>query len=366
MSTTLQPPIRFSPAVESPEKNEAETSHALNEALHDILDITSKDYGHAVRSVHAKSHALLEGTLVIPELPAELAQGLFATPGEHRVVLRVSTIPGDVLDDAISVPRGLGIKVLDVSGERLAGSEGDTTQDFVMVNGPAFAAPKAKAFLGNLKLLAKTTDKAEGLKKVLSTVLQGVEGALEAVGGESALLKTLGGSRNTNPLGDRYYSQTPFRYGDLIAKFSLVPVSANLTALTGEKIDASGRPDALREEIATVLAAEDGVWELRVQFCRDLEAMPIEDPSKVWDEAISPFVTVATLTVPAQESWSEARSKAIDDAMRFTVWTGLAAHQPLGSINRVRKSAYKMSSEFRAQFNGCPMHEPRALALSDG
>jgi hypothetical protein len=36
-----------------------------------------------------------------------------------------------------------------------------------------------------------------------------------------------------------------------------------------------------------------------------------------------------------------------------------AAHQPLGSVNRARKSAYQMSSEFRGARNGCPMHEPR-------
>lgn len=362
MSDSLKPPVPYSPSVETPEKDEAETSNGLNATLHDILEKTSQDYGYAVRSVHAKSHALLEGTMTVPELPAELAQGLFATPGEHPVVLRISTIPGDILPDDISVPRGLAIKVLDVAGERLPGSEGDTTQDFIFVNGPAFGAPKAKPFLANLKLLAKTTDKGEGFKTALSTVLQTVEAGIEAVGGKSGLISTLGGAPNVHPLGETYYTQTPFRFGDHIAKLSVVPVSPSLTQHTKEKIDASDRPDALREEVADVMTQHDGVWELRVQFCRDLEKMPIEDASVVWDETLSPFVTIATIRVPSQSSWTYERSKAIDDGMRFSVWTGLAAHRPLGSVNRVRQSAYQMSADFRGTFNGCPIHEPTVLA----
>ncbi|RZM22674.1 MAG: catalase, partial [Sphingomonas sp.] len=165
MSEALKPPVAFTPNVETTTEDESETSQGLNKALHDILETTSENYGHAVRSVHAKSHGLLEGTLTINDnLPAELAQGVFAKPGEHPVVMRFSTNPGDILDDSISVPRGLAFKLLDVAGDRLPGSESETTQDFIMINGPAFATPNAKPFLANLKLLAKTTDKAEGAK----------------------------------------------------------------------------------------------------------------------------------------------------------------------------------------------------------
>src|SRR5690242_17352317 len=93
-------------------------------------------------------------------LAPELAQGLFATAGKHQVYMRLSTNAGDILPDDISLPRGLAMKVLDVSGERLFEADG-TTQDFVMVNGPIFQAPTADKFLGNLKLLAKTTDRLE-------------------------------------------------------------------------------------------------------------------------------------------------------------------------------------------------------------
>lgn len=106
-----------------------------------------------MRSVHAKSYALLEGELTVPDgLPAELAQGMFAQPGTYPVVLRFSTNPGDILDDRVSAPRGLAVKVIGVDSARLPGSEGAVTQDFVVANGPAFVALDAKTFLGSLKL----------------------------------------------------------------------------------------------------------------------------------------------------------------------------------------------------------------------
>ncbi|KAB0677554.1 catalase family protein [Aureimonas leprariae] len=351
-------PVRFSPDVETVSPDEGETIQNLNQTFDTILETTAKDYGHAVRSVHAKAHGILEGTLEIAaDLSPELAQGMFARPGRHKVYMRLSTNAGDILPDAISLPRGLALKVLDVEGERLPGAEG-TTQDFVLVNGPVFQTKTAKQFLGNLKMLAGTTDKLEGTKKAMSSVLRGVSTALSAVGVESPKLQSLGGAPNADPLGETYYSVTPFRYGDFIAKFSIVPVSPDLTALTGAEIDASDRPDAIRETLQAEMQNATGVWELRVQLCRDLEKQPVEDPTVEWNEDEAPFERVATITVAPQDSWETARVQAVNEAMRFGVWTGLAAHQPLGNINRARNEPYQHSAEFRQRFNRCPIHEP--------
>jgi len=356
-------PIRFEPGIEKIEPDERETIAGLEEQFRIILDTTSKDYGHAVRAVHAKAHGIARGTLTIADnLPPELAQGMFATPGRHEAILRLSTNAGDILDDSIDLPRGLALKILGVAGERLPGSEGADTQDFVMVNGPAFAAPTPKAFLKNLKLLSKTTDKGEGAKKLLSTVFRAAETVIEAVGGESAFLSTLGGAKPVHPLGATYYTQTPYRYGDYVAKVSLVPVSPWLKALADETIHAHGRPDALREVVRETLIEQGGSWALRVQLCTDLEAMPIEDSTVVWDETASPFVTVATLDIPPQVSWEQGVSDRTEDALSFSPWHGVAAHRPLGGVNRARNDPYKMSAEYRGRFNGCPMHEPTALA----
>jgi hypothetical protein len=362
--TAMHPPaspLKYHAAIEQPEPDEAATSDALVETLRSISETTLKDSGHALRSVHAKSHALLKGEIeILGGLPPVLAQGLFAQPATYAAFMRISTIPGDILDDNVSVPRGLGLKIVGVPGERLPGSEGDATQDFVMVNGPAFAAPTGKAFLKNLKLLASTTDKAPGLKKAVSTSLQAVERLVEAFGGKSPTLIQMGGHPETNPLGETYFSQAPLLYGDFIAKINVVPVSPELAALTNASVDLDGKPDGLREAAIAFFRQHAGAWEMRVQLCTDLETMPVEDSSVPWPEDKSAYVAVARITMPMQEAWSQERSRAIDDHLAFNPWHGVAAHRPLGSIMRLRKPAYEMSAQFRSEHNGCPMMEPKA------
>ena len=356
-------PVPFTPNVEVRAEDETETIKGLDDQVRLIQETTAKDYGTAVRGIHAKGHAIVKGKLdVLPGLAPALAQGLFGQPGSYDALLRFSTLPGDILDDSVSVPRGLAVKLFGVTGDRLPGSESDTTQDFVMVNGPAFAAPTPKAFLANLKMLAKTTDVGEGLKKGLSATMQTVDAVLETVGIQSPTIQTLGGAPNTHPLGETYYTQVPLRHGDYIAKLSIAPVSPNLTELTGSKVETADRPDALREVISEVLVEQDSVWELRVQLCTDLETMPIEDSSIVWDEKQSPYVVVGRLTVPAQPGWEHGLSEQQEQAVAYSPWHGLAAHQPLGGVNRARKPTYENSVQFRGERNGCPVHELRALS----
>lgn len=358
---SVSTPVRFSPSVETPQPTEQEAVDGLKETFGKILDTTSKDYGHAVRGVHAKGHGLIRGTLTIVDgLPPELAQGLFAQRGQYEALLRISTGAGDILHDAVTAPRGAALKVFGVPGERLPGSD-DGDQDFLMSNGPIFGVKTPDAFLKNLKLLAATTDKAEGLKKAWSAVMQTLEGALEAVGGSSTFLSQLGGLPEKHPLGETYFSQVPYRFGDHIAKFSLAPVSPSLLAVKGDMVNVHDRPDAIREDIRDVIIEQGGVWELRAQLCTDLEKMPIEDPTVAWDEEESPFVTVARFEAPAQVAWENGVSQSQEAALAFSPWHGLAAHQPLGAINRARKPVYEYSQGFRSRFNGCPLHQVKQL-----
>ena len=211
-------PVPYTPDVEKVEAYEADLVTDLTEAILGISRKTHADGHQPMRGVHAKSHALLCGDLeVLPGLPPELAQGLFAHQASYRVILRFSTTPGDILPDSVSTPRGLAIKVIGVDGERLPDAGGHT-QDLVMVNGPAFAAPNGKAFLGSLKMLAATTDRAEGVKVAVSKVLRGTEKVIERFGHTSGALRGLGGEPAHHPLGETYYTQVPLRYGDYIAK----------------------------------------------------------------------------------------------------------------------------------------------------
>jgi hypothetical protein len=158
-------PVRYNPSFEVLEEEEAKTEQGFIDTLLGISTTTYADSGHAIRSVHAKSHALLRAELtVLDNIAPAYAQGIFAKAGTYPTLMRLSTSPGDILDDKVSTPRGVAIKIIGVEGDRVDGSEGDVTQDFIMINGPVFSAKTGKKFLGNLKLLAGTTDKAPGLK----------------------------------------------------------------------------------------------------------------------------------------------------------------------------------------------------------
>jgi hypothetical protein len=359
----LQQPLPYDPSYEIEEEGEADTIAGLNEAMRGIAATVDQDSGHAHRGVHAKSHGLLRGTLrVLPNLPPDFAQGLFANiDGEWPVVMRLSTTPGDMLDDKVSTPRGIALKVIGVPGERLPDGAGDVTQDFVMVNGPVFLAPTAKQFLGSVKLLAATTDKAPGLKQALSTALRGAEKALEAVGAESGMLKGLGGQPQTHILGETFFTQVPLLYGRHMAKLSLAPVSPELVALKDKEVDLDHKPNGLRGAVVDFMTENSAEWELRVQLCTDLQKMPIEDASVEWPQEDSPYIAVARITAPAQAGWTHGLSVLVDDGMQFNPWHCIAAHRPIGSIMRVRRAVYAASARFRAERNGAPLAEPHNL-----
>ena len=77
----------------------------------------------------------------------------------------------------------------------------------------AFSAPNAGKFLGIVELLAKTTDKAEGLKKVLSAALRGAESLIEDLpAAKSPTLVALGGQLETTSRRDVLFA-APIRYG---------------------------------------------------------------------------------------------------------------------------------------------------------
>jgi hypothetical protein len=121
-------------------------------------------------------------------------------------------------------------------------------------------------------------------------------------------------------------------------------------------------PDAVsetfRDMVVDFFATNSAEYEVKVQLCTDLVAMPIEDASVAWPEDKSPFVTVARIVVQPQVAWSDQRSVEMDDGLSFSPWHGLAAHRPLGSINRARRAAYSSSAGTRSGRGRCPIHEP--------
>ena len=349
--------LLYSPDVEQPEPDQQETFQKIVDLMTEGQNLTREKYGRPIRISHAKAHAILKGKLIIREdLPMELAQGLFSTPGSYDVLVRMASAPGELLDDSkVNSTRGMSIKVFDVEGPKLAGHTA-STQDFVLAPGKEFISGDAKAFLQAFKPNAEIAPKlSDTTKGVVSTLSRVTNEALNAVGVNSAKLDFFGHPL-VHPLGESQYSQTAFRHGDFVAKYGVIPDTAGLEALIQEKFDPE-TPDALREDCNAFLKANPAEYSFRVQLNTNTEEMSIEDATSPWPEEFSQYQEVARLIIPAQTAWDVPRDSFVEP-LSFSPDHSLQAHKPLGSINRARQVAYAALSRTRRSESGSSTTEP--------
>lgn len=354
---------RYYDDVETIEPDEQETHRKIIEVMTKGQDITRAKYGKAVRISHAKAHGFVKGTLTVNgNLPSELAQGLFAQPGTYDVLVRLATAPGEFTDDSkVSTARGMAIKIFNVDGPKIAPFENITTQDFVLDTGKEFfnSGPKAflQAFKPNAEIAPKLSDTVKG---AVSTVARVANSALNAVGANSGKLDFYG-HPNKHPLGEFYYSQTPYRYGNYIAKIGVAPSSPGLEAIKDHVIDAEHNPNALRDATVEFFKSNPAEFDVQVQLNTDLDKMPIEDAMAAWSEDESPYRTVARLHIPIQNAFDPATETYVDGDLSFSPAHALVAHRPLGGINRARLAAYTALSNLRRQENNRPQAEPTSI-----
>ena len=362
--------LRYSPSVEQPAPDEHVTFDELSRVMQHITRTMASRYRHAYRPVHAKSHGVLVGTLaVLPNLPESLAQGLFAEPKNYPVVMRFSTNPGDLLADNVSSPRGLALKVLNVSGDKVPTFSGGTTQDFVCINANVFTAPDPKGFLEQIKTFDKNLETPEGVKHAVSVAARATNAVLKSVHLPSATLEGIG-EASTHILGESFSTVAPLRFGNYVAKIGFAPGSENLKELTGKSVDLGADYNALEELIKKFFRTETGVWDVKAQLAlapddptvkEEVKDFPIEAADKKWPEDKSPWQTVARITVQPQDSYSDARQTFVDERLSFNPWHALATHQPLGGIMRSRLKAYEEAIKYRLQRNDRERAEPLAI-----
>lgn len=356
--TTL---VRYDPSLEQPLEDEEALMRQLETMMVDLARLVHEKHGHAFHGTHAKLTGLLTGTFeVLPDLPPELAQGMFAHPRHYDAVVRLAPGAPEPLTDKASGQRGLSIKVLGVEGERLPGFGETASQDWVLGLDPAFTAATARDFLRTFRYTgAQSPHLPEQAILALSRAARGVEAALEAVGTEAPNLKFFG-RPPAHPFAERFYTQAAVRFGAYVAKLAAMPSTETLAAVAKAGPLESTR-DAFRDAACDFVADRPVVYDIKVQLCTDIDAMPIEDASIPWSEADSPYRTVARLTLPPQPAWTQARA-AYDDRLAYNPAHALLAHQPLGSIMRARMRAYKATQRFRLDANGLAPAEPRCAA----
>jgi len=122
---------------------------------------------------------------------------------------------------------------------------------------------------------------------------------------------------------------------------------------------AAGRPssalpppladDYLSAAMETRLSREGVSFAFAVQVRAD--GMPVHDAAPRWDETVSPFQTVATLTIPAQVFRTPERGRRSEE-LSFSPVHARVEHRPIGPVNRARMRVYRSNSEFRHDRSG--------------
>ncbi|MGI4876431.1 MAG: catalase family protein [Janthinobacterium lividum] len=352
--------LRYAPGVETVDDGEQEAIDGIIKAMTHQSEIVAKREHHAVRASHAKSTALVTGTLTIePDLPPELAQGLFATPASYDVAIRFAQGPGETLSDHVSTHRGMAVKIFGVTGDKL-GSHRSDTQDFVFASGPTFPSGTAKGFLRDEKLLETSTPMPEGVKSAVSSAMRATNTLLKVFGTQSAFADFFG-HPFSHPLSEPYFSQAPYRYGDYVAKLAFVPSDPAMLKLVGQTLDPAADPNVFRTAMTEFLRSNDAEFEVQVQLWANPDSQPLEDTSVEWPETDSVYRTVATISIPAQASYSDARERYFDDVLSFKPAHTLSSHRPLGSVMRARLQVYDALSRFRHENNRVAVEEPNGV-----
>jgi hypothetical protein len=156
----------------------------------------------------------------------------------------------------------------------------------------------------------------------------------------------IAGQLPAHPASTTYFSMAPIRFGNYVAKYRAKP--------TGDRHDSylelvqrlASQADAMRLAFEETLQTQEVLFEFQVQLRTSERTMPIEDAGVEWPESESPYRTVAHLLLPRQEIELLGQQDAYRN-LSFNVWHALAAHRPLGGINRVRRWAYPISSAWR-------------------
>ena len=117
-------------------------------------------------------------------------------------------------------------------------------------------------------------------------------------------------------------------------------------------------PDNYLRDVLTETINRNEVlhFDFMLQVRSEGDDLGIENASSLWDEARYPFISVAKISIPApQPEVDSEENRAHCEKLAFTPWHSLSEHQPIGSINRLRKSVYQASAEHRLEQPPEPM-----------
>ena len=341
------------------EKIDPDEEESLNKIIDQMADQMRSRFkpGGYERGGNTKTHGVLKATVTIrDDLPEHCRKGIFANPGSYPAYVRYAGPGPDVPSDIEDVGfMSMAVKVMGVPGKKIMDilnltdieklSQEKFTQDFITTSGgPTFVTPNTRE---NAKLQYWSL-----LHMPLFYFLNPKDSHLL-----DAAMQSLWNETQYNPLGQRYWSCTPYLLGEGQAvMYSFVPktqVETKIPGLPFGKVPFN----YLRENMIKTLNDHDVEFDLMIQIQTDPHLMPIEDSSVRWPEKLSPFIPVATVHIPEQQFESQAMIE-FTKRLKMNPWHCLPEHRPLGNLNRARLRLYSELSKFRQNMNQTTHLEP--------
>lgn len=280
----------------------------------------NQKYGKG-RFLHRKATLAASAKLTVHDhLPDHARFGIFAAPATYSCLVRLSNGAFDIQANTKPDIRGFAFRVLGVTGPSSLSGTTDH-QDFLLINHDHFASRTSDEFmeivyvsakskeLGLLWFLIRKYGLGAGLKRLKLLI--------------STLSKPFSGYNS-----EAFTTAVPIAVGPYAAKMKITP-----------RIPVPRGKTDIEADIKAQLATAELSYDVALQFYTDETTTPIEDPTVVWPENQSPFVSVATLTL-------EKAGASVEDLF-FDPWGGLTDHRPLGEIMRARKNAYFVSQKAR-------------------
>lgn len=252
--------------------------------------------GNALRDAHPKAHGCVRADFhVSKNIPVQFAKGMFIPDRSYQAWIRFSNASNDASNTDIKKDaRGIAIKILGVSGQKILESEKQaTTQDFIMINHPVFFANDAKRYLSFMN----DVNSHNMVRKLHIPFALGFKGTMNALGARN--------SQIANPLYARYWSMVPYQLG-LGNDRQAVKYSVRACSMQPNNLPKNPSHDFLREALKKTLQSTDACMEFLIQP-RTSNQMLVEDSMTEWDEKAAPFYQVATIHIPKQNFDTRAK-----------------------------------------------------------
>lgn len=321
------------------------------QALDDVIERMANQMrshfkpGQYERGGNTKTHGLVRATVTVrDDLPAHMRKGIFATPRSYPAYVRYAGPGPDVPNDIQDVGFGsMSLKIMDVPGPKIMNDE-KFTQDWPAVVTPSFVTR-------NIQDNAVLQDWSLRDMPIYYFINPFDSHILDF------LMQSLWNETQYNPLGQRYYSNTPYLLGEGQAMmYSYKPKSQVDMKIPG--VPFGKVPDNyLRDNMIKTLDKQDVEFDLMIQLQTDPHRMPIENAGVRWPEKLSPFIPAATIHIPKQK-FDYAKQFEFTRQLTINPWHSLHEHRPLGNQNRARRRMYDELSKFRIKVNKTTHVEP--------